>query len=83
MEMMKSLSSVKRMEPMSSMGSMEGTISSIESSGGKSLKCSVKCNKKCRPKLTDAVTKCGGLEKECILGQFSNEDKKSCNLKCS
>ena len=73
---MKPQSSMKRMEPMSS---MQCGFSREE----KSL-CAVKCNnKKCRPKLIGAVEKCKVVEKECIKGQFSDEDKKSRNLKCN
>ena len=48
-------------------------------------KCLVECTKvpKCRQKLADAVKKCGDVEKECIMGQFSDGAKKRCNLKCN
>ena len=82
-----SMESMKSMQPLSSMKSMKSMKSmekmwSMRSSKGELL-CQVKCTEVCRPKLTEAMNKCKAMDKDCIMGQFSDDDKKSCDLKCT
>ena len=78
------MKSSKSLGPLASMGSLKNMekMWSMKSNKG-DLLCQVKCTEVCRPKLTEAMNKCKAMDKECIMGQFSDEDKKSCDLKCT
>ena len=76
-------SRLESMQSLSSMESMKSTERMWIVKSSKGGECQVKCTEVCRPKLTDAVEECKSLNKECIMGQFSDEDKKSCDLKCN